>query len=427
MNIKRAKYGTGEDEDIDITSYLNENNYQISTYANLAYLFTDPYTNKQKHVDIEYEILDEHGILDFNEVNYTLEKTDRWCIGFDSINFNISIPNYYEYIVKESSCTIEKIVVLNDKGDEYELTQDLWDTIFIKENGYYYVHTQWKPDEDPFENQKKKIRIYYDRKVTYEIKIYELGGFLLKNLDMCIEIPLSKCYMIFHFYPDFNHIMTNIHIHYINRFKHMFHRVYISMAHQHRHIMEENETMLMERLEQSSNIIILRTFNNRHRGEATSFMNLLNNVCAKPDIDFIFYAHSKGLRHPSFSKQMKNIQVWTELMYISCIANIDQMIQCNANFGGSFSRPGFSVDNHLTRWHYSGSFYWMNNCMLQRRHFMFRRGNEYYISEKFPGTCCPTKENCITFLDFPNSIHDNLYESSCIDTFSMLTEALRLT
>ena len=218
MNIKRAKYGIGQDDDIDITSFLIENNYHISTYSNLVYLFTDPYSEKQKYVEVEYEISEDNSILDFNEINYSLEKTDRWCIGFDSINFTISIPNFYEYIVKESLCNVTKIVVLNERNEEHVLESEIWDTIFIKEDGYYYVHTQWKPEIDPFENQKKRIRIYYNRFVRYHIKVYEFGGFLLKNLDLHTEIPLYKSCMIFHFYPDFSHIMTDIHIQYINRF-----------------------------------------------------------------------------------------------------------------------------------------------------------------------------------------------------------------
>jgi hypothetical protein len=423
MIIKKATYGIGEDEDIDITSYLIENDYRISTYSNLVYTFTDPYTHKQKYVQVEYQISEENGILDFNEINNSLEKTTRWCIGFDSIDFHISIPNFYEYIVKESSCEIDKIIVLNEENEEYILESDKWAEIFIKEDGYYYVNTQWKPEIDPFVNKKKRIRIYYHRSVTYEITVYELGGFLLKNLDLHIEIPLYKTCMIFHFYPDYHHTMTDIHIQYINKFKKMFNRIYISMAHQHRHLIEQNEQILMDRLGNPPNVIILRTFNNRHRGEATSFLSLLNTVCNKSEMEFIFYAHSKGLRH----QHLKSIQVWTELMYVTCLANLDQMIQNDANFGGSFLRPGFSVDNNYTRWHYSGSFYWMNNRMLQRRHFMFRRGgHEYYISEKFPGTCCPTKEKCLAFLDFPHSNNDNLYEDSCIDTFQMLTNALNI-
>jgi hypothetical protein len=197
------------------------------------------------------------------------------------------------------------------------------------------------------------------------------------------------------------------------------------VAHQHRHLIEQNEKILMDKLGNSSNVVILRTFNNRRRGEATSFMNLLNMVSNISDIEFVFYAHSKGLNHPNYSKQLKSIQIWTELMYISCLTNIDQMILNDANFGGSFSRPGFGIDGNLTRWHYSGSFYWMNHNMLQRRHFMFRRRHhEYYISEKFPGTCCPTKEKCLTFLDFPHSNNDNLYEDVCIQTFEMLTNTI---
>jgi hypothetical protein len=146
-------------------------------------------------------------------------------------------------------------------------------------------------------------------------------------------------------------------------------------------------------------------------------------VCNQPDIEFIFYAHSKGLKYPNHTKALKNIQTWSELMYIYCFANIDDMILNDANFGGSFCRPGF-LDNNMTRWHYSGSFYWMNNRILNKRQYLLRRGQEYYVSEKFPGTCCPTKEKCLTFLDFPNSGNDNLYESRCIDSFSILTNAL---
>jgi hypothetical protein len=111
-------------------------------------------------------------------------------------------------------------------------------------------------------------------------------------------------------------------------------------------------------------------------------------------------------------------------MYIYCFANIDNIILNDANFGGSFCCPGFGMDGNRTRWHYSGSYYWVNNSILNQKQFLFRRGLEYYVSEKFPGTCCPTKEKCLTFLDFPDANNANLYETRCIDSFSMLTNAL---
>ena len=433
--IHNAIYKINENTDINISEYIQKHDYYISKdmindVMNDMINHIDHDDNICKYVSIDYSINENDGILQYDEINHHINKHDRWCIGFSNIEYNILFPNYYEYNVIDSSCNITQIIIKNENNEEYILSKELWDELIVYENGYIYVQVEWKPLTDPFPNQKKYIHVHYNRHVRYNIKVYELNGQLLKDIYLKSEIPLHKTCMIYHLYPDFNHCLSDLHFYYLNRFKHIFNRIYISVAHQNPYMIQRTEEKILEKLGNSQHICLLRTHNNRHKGEATSFLYLLNHVSSHHDIDYIFYAHSKGLRYSLHDPNIKNIKKWIEFMYIFCISNIDQMINNDANFGGNFIREGF-LDNNLTRWHYSGSYYWMNHRMLELRTLIKNPKNkhyqyEYYISERFPGLCCPNKEKCHEFLTFPEPMIDNLYYQNCIQTFSSIIHLLQL-
>jgi hypothetical protein len=83
-------------------------------------------------------------------------------------------------------------------------------------------------------------------------------------------------------------------------------------------------------------------------------------------------------------------------MYIYNLGNIDTMIYFDANIGGAYHAGRSRFDGFgFTNWHYTGSFYWIKQHILNNGRHMIT--NKYYVTEAFPGLICRNMEKCLVF------------------------------
>lgn len=415
MEIVEAFYGRGEADDVDIR-HLFEKGKRIHKSTDLHQLFKkDPYPNKKKHAKVVFKTDEVSTHLIHEECFRIKEGGQR--IGFQGQSFHISIPNMYEYKVLESSFEISGIEIASSQSvTRVQVPSSHWENIVDKRpQGYYHVRQTMDINKltetgDPFPGHKKIIYIHYHQTATYEVKVYEVRGMLVKDLVL-VEIPKYACTMLYHLFPKFDHPVMTIHNKYLQKCLTIFDRIIVSIAHNGFVSNKHDEDVFLRNIggtEYRSSFEFLHTVNNQHRGEAVSFMNLLNRVENKSRNHLIFYAHSKGLRHYD-RNYVDSICRWVELMYIQCLMNVDTMIYQNANCGGSFKKHCMINGHQNPRWHYSGSFYLFKSALLNRKMLVQRYAHDYFISERCPGLLCPSAENCLVFLELKRGC-DNLYD-----------------
>lgn len=131
---------------------------------------------------------------------------------------------------------------------------------------------------------------------------------------------------------------------------------------------------------------IIRVDNNPRIREGATFQHLLESVGTDKD-SITFFCHSKGARHgDSFGNDGSTIHQWTEAMYLSCLDQLDAVLDQLASFSmtgpfrrfGNFKTPG----NH--RWHYSGAFYWFRNADVFERNWQ-KMDRLFFAVESWPG------------------------------------------
>jgi len=420
--LEEAFFGIGEENDVDIRMFIEQQNYKLEKKLQLTNHFGDPYPFQCKHIRVKYRI-EEDGCHQFEEFCNVVNGNKRIGYNQKEKKYEFEIPNMYHYKVIHSVFDIQKIVILpQDQSIEpYPVEKEKWH-LFVKEMEDGYVDVIDKLDflewigTDPFPNKPKTIQVYYKRESQYWIQVHEMKGHLCKDMILTAELPLYRKVMLFHFFPIYHHPLMELHVMYLKKSLDIFDKVIISVANTMNSQNISNEerirSMLQERRE--SKLEIIHTYNCRRRGEAVSFLNLMNKV--QRNFDYIFYAHSKGFTHNEPSK-IQTIACWIELMYIGCLSNVDVVIHKNPNFAGNFLKHGMINGNHHPRWHYSGSYYWINSSILEKRNVLARYTSDYYIAERFPGLMCPRMDSCLTFIKFTNLNHSNLYDIKCVHTF----------
>jgi hypothetical protein len=431
LELSDAKYGVfpgKQAECIDIRSYLQTSGYTISKNQYLKHIFGDPHPSQQKCVYALYTIK-EQGTIEFMENAYEIHTGGK-RLGFTKdILYEFELYHYFMYKVVRAEFSLQNVeIVGRTEDDVYSVPKDKWDSMFrnLCNNDTFRdlpstLHLMKWLDHDPFEGVQKKLRISWNRCVVYEQHVYEIGGMLVKDLNLLSEIPMHRLVLCYHFLPRFSHPLMNIHLYYLEKCTALFDKLVISVALDTEDEEEDEVRSELSRYISLEKVTFLFTRNCARRGEAVSFHTLLNHVANdKNDYDYLMYAHSKGFTHHNIVK-VRNVACWTELMYLGCLGNIDKMIACpDIKIGGNFLRHGMFQHFSFPRWHYSGSFYWMKTTELSRRNLVYRYMQDYYITEKFPGLVCPHVQKALTFISFQRNDNASLYDTRCVEQYRSL-------
>ena len=119
-------------------------------------------------------------------------------------------------------------------------------------------------------------------------------------------------------------------------------------------------------------------------GEVVNFAKLLETVRGAPG--WTFYAHAKGAKYDD----PHQVRDWTDMMYQVCLrhpAFISSFLE-QYRTAGPFLCTKEWKDSNRYNWHYSGSFFWFRNELLEDpRAFEIRQ--DYWGSELWPGNLVP--------------------------------------
>lgn len=231
--------------------------------------------------------------------------------------------------------------------------------------------------------------------VEYETRIAIHDRKLVKHFIIGIETQSYNTKLLFHFFSDWQHDMAMYHLYFLSKIQNLFKEVIISFSHRDL----RKDSALSEKIARGvldhPCLTFLHNTNNKRLGETTSFYHLLKRIDPIKD-DYIFYAHSKGLRHKNYDA----ILHWVTLLYYKNMSHFDEMVYSNAVMGGCFiSRMPFDMTNRFP-WHYSGSFYWFSP-KGERQHrlasILQSKTYDYYSTEKFPSRLCTLNRDCIDF------------------------------
>lgn len=300
---------------------------------------------------------------------------------------------------------------------------DLSNLFNISNTNLHYMNVQWSITTNDNKNWLKEynnfcvcmdefysIRVVESmssnqntRTTIYETIIYIHNNKLLKDMIVGIELPYIKTKLLFHLYWKDNHPLLRTHLSILSKIQQLFHQIIISVAFDR---LDPNQYTVVQNYIHtflpSNKTVILKTVNHKKAGESVSFYNLLQNI-SKQD-EYVFYAHSKGLRHSHYD----NVLLWVLMLYWHNISNFENMIYSNYTMGGCFiSDTPFDL-TLKNQWHYSGSFYWFNpnkhDSVITKT-----RVKDYYISEKFPSIYNPAQLKCAEFCNIP----PNTFQDKC--------------
>ena len=423
LDIVEAVYGVGESKDVNIQHLFSKGTRLHKTTDLHAIVGHDPYPNRKKYVQVTFTS-NTISTKTLHEECLTLREGGT-RVGFEGDAFSIDIPDMYEYQVLEASFQILDISVsrLGSCHDKKTLDKERWHHIVSRsDQGYYHVcpmvdASSLTVEGDPFPGEQKIFHVQYRQQAKYRVRVYEIRGKLVKDVVL-VEIPKYQWTMMYHFYPKFEHPVMKIHQKYLQKCLQIFDKIVVSIA-QERYGNRQDKDVFMKMIGASIDdprIQFMYVINNRHRGEAVSFMNLVNSIQHLDDHHFLFYAHSKGLTHHEH-KRVHSIRQWIELMYTGCLMNMESMIYATASSGGSFKKHCMINGIRNPRWHYSGSFFFLKSSLLYRKAMMMRYAYDYFISERCPGLLCPNAENCLTFFELKPGF-DNLYDSKAVSFYS---------
>jgi hypothetical protein len=430
IQIKQAIYGNHGKKDYDITDFLLQNRYRICKTTDLLSQFGDPYPNNQKFVDVQYSVSEERTEL-FEEEEFRI-KNGGGRIGFENgIPFEIDIQYMYRYQVVDAEFEITNMVVRPAhyaNREEYIVVEPSnWDAVVKKTNDGYYVVSdtinivEWM-GSDPFPYRPKIIELSYKREATYRIRVYEHGGYLLKDLVMLVELPLHRLNMIYHMYPKFTHHLASVHTLYLQKCASIFQKIIVCIADMNEEDEESNENSTNHMFAYPNMMEILHTTNDVSRKDNASFYRLLESSCQTKS-DYTFYAHAKGFTEYQMTI-LPNVACWIELSYIETLSNIDVMIEQNGNFGGCFMET-ITDEGKLVYWRYPGNFYWIKSSItqafVQKQLSEKTKMQEEDIARNFPKKMCGDGVGCLNLLPCKEGMHD-LYNRVHILQFKTLIE-----
>jgi hypothetical protein len=121
----------------------------------------------------------------------------------------------------------------------------------------------------------------------------------------------------------------------------------------------------VQRLFAGHDIEFITVLNDPVLREVITMFPLWERVRTDDPTHITFYCHSKGVTRQATD----TVHRWTEIMYGTCLDRPDlvdaQMQQYPLT--GTFKKLGPGFQGSRSQWHYSGTFYWINNAALLRR------------------------------------------------------------
>ena len=156
--------------------------------------------------------------------------------------------------------------------------------------------------------------------------------------------------------------------------------------------------------------------NNPALREVVTFLPLLDRIFKehRSDRDVTFYAHAKGVTRPFNSST--TVHRWTDVLYHT---NLDYWPLVEEHLRrfhltGSFKKIGSGFKGSTSSWHYSGSFYWLNNSRVLDRSGWRVLDRAWWGNESWPGLHFKPHETGCLFHQAPVSSMD-LYSSGYFD------------
>ena len=131
--------------------------------------------------------------------------------------------------------------------------------------------------------------------------------------------------------------------------------------------------------------------NNSELCELAGFIDGLRSLETHRKNEITFYAHTKGSGKADKSKiELLSIRQWRNRMYHECLSDpqrIDSIMQDHATCGCFLD---FS-QNNFHRWHFPGTFWWVNHVALFSRNWQETRDTRFAV-ELYPGDKFERKE-----------------------------------
>lgn len=122
--------------------------------------------------------------------------------------------------------------------------------------------------------------------------------------------------------------------------------------------------------------------NNQATGEAVHFLDSLVEI----DGGMTFYGHCKGVSRPVW----RGLDMWINNLYRKNLENVPEL--GDKIFAGVFAKLLPCPPYVPEKFHYSGSFYWMDTDKVKAR--LKKLDINKYLTERFPAIIA-TKEECI--------------------------------
>lgn len=440
IEIKSAKYGKLGRRDVDVRAYLLKNRHRIDKTVDLTAEFGDPYPNTRKFVDVEIRITDERTDL-YHEEGFRI-KNGGSRIGFETpIPFEMHIPNMYDYRVLSGRFEIVQMVVRPTEysgRDEIVVIEPMqYDHVVRRtDEGYFEVQdridfTEWL-GSDPFPFRSKVIELTYRRDATYHVRVYEQGGRLLKDLVPLAELPLHRFHLVYHMYPKLDHHIMPLHRRYLEMLESIVSNMTVAVASDDEDDQGTNEAMVREFLDHPHDLEILHVMSDSAWKDTASFYHLLERA-SHVHSNHVLYAHAKGATE--FQMQiLPNVACWVELSYVHLLANLDVVVEQDANLAGCFMQTD-KMDDKVVSWYYPGNFYWVKTRLVhefaRRNPAGERRQHPVQdVAKHFPQLVAPETKGCIDLLPCARHMRDlynrqfilsqykPLIESCLVDRFS---------
>lgn len=156
--------------------------------------------------------------------------------------------------------------------------------------------------------------------------------------------------------------------------------VIVTFAFDHRTVSHEVVQEQAKSLIQRANVVRFEE-NDPIKCETAFFMSALEYVLGRGDKDsYTFYAHAKGVKYSQGSKRLPNIRWWRNKMYDILLGDYNTSVRYPFDFFnieavGCFLRHRIGTGrDKITKWHFSGTFFWFKNSALRDKELSIHEG-----------------------------------------------------
>lgn len=190
--------------------------------------------------------------------------------------------------------------------------------------------------------------------------------------------------------------------------------IYVGVDTQPTKEFEDKVVQLFSFLDSSDTHLVL-VKNNPHVRESEYFLPMLRKLKDNSDeVSMSFYSHTKGTSHAGESNpgRIASIKKWMTAMYFFNLGMVDESEQA-IKMGNMFSgilRIAIPIGPLVVPWHYSGTFFWINNPVL----FSTKNWDYHYVhrhsTESYPGYMCPDMNKSAVLKNLSFGYNANPYE-----------------